>query len=846
MESLKFKDIKMSKTERDKKKFKEMVDQKCTNLMFIIDATSSMQEYIDEAKASMHKIIQEVKMLQQNHTVKVAIVSYRDDVKNPEKYETLSFVQIEKGNLTEQIQPITEFLSNLKAQGGADPCEDVIGGMKLALELITDLKGLLLTFFIADHPSHGKWYHDLGVINDNNYEDIPKNSLETLMSQYRKKHSQQFFCCLKLTKENDKMYDIMSKHYGDGFEIRELNNITKFLELVLLSTRLSISKYNMSCTNVKFLAESKASDLQRELEISKNQRHSKTRFIDQNLSEEELSQYFIVNAKRFKPSYKSIMKIYQEIMKKQEKFNWEKFYYDDRNDVENVELRISKNFEIDKEGTSCKVYKCLDRSDFTRMIMKLPKEKLSEQKQIEYVKNRQFQGLLACILTRIFRVQCVSFKLFPPLSYVLPIRYELEQPFNGCTHIYAEIEIDCEQWTKFTNNAGYSINNFYPTISHFTYETTRHVFMLTDIQGEGIVLSDPAFHSKPRQLIKDRTNLGKEELDQFHIYAVDPKDRQYELLQIELSQDTLVLMLVCDICAEISSKTYGQVKKEIQEDGNQLLCSECTKIYKLFKEKNCKRCKKRFKYNKIYWREIDCSVPDLCKGCEKEKKECKKKGKRFNDIDSDNYYGYHLSDPQNMNFKSSKCLGVYEDEDEDENDNDDEKYEGYGDDEDVEFEREEEHKSEENHYNENEHGYYEDYYDEEDYSGSTKGKEEDIYHQKHRKNSKNLHYNHQEKQGSSSQVDRQKLVGLSQQESKQPFDYIPRRNAQKEHEEAYSSDFSSKNTSRSDNTLQNYETKEKATNDSGLTNLLKQIEQGIQNGGLSADALQALINKSKL
>lgn len=65
----------------------------------------------------------------------------------------------------------------------------------------------------------------------------------------------------------------------------------------------------------------------------------------------------------------------------------------------------------------------------------------------------------------------MAFKLVPPLSYLLPVRYELDEPFEGYSHVYGEVDIGIavDKWKKFTNNDEYCGSNFYATLSHFSY-----------------------------------------------------------------------------------------------------------------------------------------------------------------------------------------------------------------------------------------------------------------------------------------------------------------------------------------------------------------------------------------
>lgn len=63
--------------------------------------------------------------------------------------------------------------------------------------------------------------------------------------------------------------------------------------------------------------------------------------------------------------------------------------------------------------------------------------------------------------------------------------YELKEPFYGITKIYAESFIDLPniEWRKYTTNGlcpedDYS---YYSAFSHFTYEETGKILVITDL-----------------------------------------------------------------------------------------------------------------------------------------------------------------------------------------------------------------------------------------------------------------------------------------------------------------------------------------------------------------------------
>jgi hypothetical protein len=97
---------------------------------------------------------------------RIGIVGYRD--KEEGEPEVLDFV--------EQSSVAREFLDRLKAYGGGDAPEDVVGGLDKALRLSwsEDLKEgqVRLIVHITDAPAHGQAYHDLPAGQDHHPAEL--------------------------------------------------------------------------------------------------------------------------------------------------------------------------------------------------------------------------------------------------------------------------------------------------------------------------------------------------------------------------------------------------------------------------------------------------------------------------------------------------------------------------------------------------------------------------------------------------------------------------------------------------------------------------------------------------
>ncbi|KAK3386700.1 hypothetical protein B0H63DRAFT_391816 [Podospora didyma] len=125
-----------------------------TDLVFLIDATGSMEPYIDEARRQVRRIIDDIKAAVFDEAeLRVAVVSYKDHGWGREDhYDVLDF--------TTNPDNVALWLNGLRASGGADQAEDVLGGINAALNLPWHHRTRCI-IHIADAPPHGSVLNDL-------------------------------------------------------------------------------------------------------------------------------------------------------------------------------------------------------------------------------------------------------------------------------------------------------------------------------------------------------------------------------------------------------------------------------------------------------------------------------------------------------------------------------------------------------------------------------------------------------------------------------------------------------------------------------------------------------------
>ena len=71
------------------------------------------------------------------------------------------------------------------------------------------------------------------------------------------------------------------------------------------------------------------------------------------------------------------------------------------------------------------------------------------------------------------------------------------------------LEYSKDEFKRYTNNATYCINQSISSFSHFTYMASEEYLVVTDLQGKGFMLTDPAIHSEDIKTFSESTNHGK-------------------------------------------------------------------------------------------------------------------------------------------------------------------------------------------------------------------------------------------------------------------------------------------------------------------------------------------------
>lgn len=146
----KIKNIISDKTSKDNNDF---------DVLFIVDATGSMGNYIKAAKEETQNISQDLRQTYPEMMFKYGYVFYRDPIDSKNDIHEII-------DLTDNVNSIPEQISKIKADGGGDEPEDWVGAYKIANEKISWRNGIRIIIHLADAGAHGKLF--------TNYDKYPE------------------------------------------------------------------------------------------------------------------------------------------------------------------------------------------------------------------------------------------------------------------------------------------------------------------------------------------------------------------------------------------------------------------------------------------------------------------------------------------------------------------------------------------------------------------------------------------------------------------------------------------------------------------------------------------------
>ena len=145
------------KDKKELKKIKNILSDDINNgnndfdIVFLVDATGSMDSYIIAAKEETKNIADELQKLYPEKMFQYGYIFYRDPVDS--NYDTHDVI-----DLTDNVDSLPAQIEVIDATGGGDLPEDWAGAYKLANEKISWRKGIKVIIHLADAGAHGKLF----------------------------------------------------------------------------------------------------------------------------------------------------------------------------------------------------------------------------------------------------------------------------------------------------------------------------------------------------------------------------------------------------------------------------------------------------------------------------------------------------------------------------------------------------------------------------------------------------------------------------------------------------------------------------------------------------------------
>ena len=270
----------------------EQIILKDTNIdiMFIMDLTGSMQEFLYEAKYNIKKVTEEITDINPGAKIRLSFVGYRDfdNKEDKREYEIINF--------TDDIDNFIFSLKKLECYGGGDEPEDVAGALNEALKLDwkSNAKYVVL---VCDAPCHGRKYHDIYV--DNFSEGDPNGLIiEDLMLKF--KNMNITFYCIEINNKTQIMFDIMKNVYNDDnkFSVELVGTATEKLTFFVAfsaSELLGNAKYD-KCSFIEVLNKFRKESIDK---IMKKYNQKNNNILIKNINENDISQSLINQLENF-------------------------------------------------------------------------------------------------------------------------------------------------------------------------------------------------------------------------------------------------------------------------------------------------------------------------------------------------------------------------------------------------------------------------------------------------------------------------------------------------------------------------------------------------------------------
>ncbi|CAF9906492.1 MAG: hypothetical protein GOMPHAMPRED_004743 [Gomphillus americanus] len=507
-----------------------------SDLLFLIDCTSSMRNSIVAVKENVKKIVTDISAAFYDESkIRVAVVAYRDHTDNP---------NIQALDFTTSTEQVFLFLTGLEATGGGDIPEDVLGGVNRALNMSWEQPTRCLVH-IADAPPHGRVFQDPPFDADR-YPEAgrePHGLLYEPLFQLMTRMSINYLF-LPIAKKTDRMAFLFSQVYLAASADVQLNAKNRYCDslkkLVVEQSRsqtVASSKRTVQGNLMFAVAEMGTVYTYLQKLVVKSVIGSATRTASRTVT--QASQSMGGDTKVRSDVVSSKLKAIDEGEFDIEKPSWNTSAWFDEvivmegfspeavvHSARTLDDMIEDDEKMKMSTTDLTIYK--RAKPFAQGATRLAFYGRTTHSTSPFVvKSFKREGKQLVHLVEEMRGQtfCKAFALeFNSLvakeyaiDFIVTTSLKGKSEKTGSNERLSLEPFIQGDYVKYNNNCGYvnediagnMTNQAAQAFSHFTFERSHGQFLISDLQGVGNILTDPAVHARePERYRLSDTNLG--------------------------------------------------------------------------------------------------------------------------------------------------------------------------------------------------------------------------------------------------------------------------------------------------------------------------------------------------
>ena len=224
------------KLEEMKKEIDEIIPKTSLDLLYLMDTTGSMEQYVDITKERLKEIMNKIKHECSGVDIKLGFIGYKDVA----EIKIGDYLDID---FTTKHESVKKKIESIKVGGGDDTAEDVAWAFEKALNK-SWTSNARFAILVGDAPCHGIKYHEKDLMDD--YPNgVPgrEKEIEKLVEEMAQKNIS--LICIKLKDDTDIMFKLFKEIYGK-YENNKINDTNEknnlFFDIVPIKDPKELTK----------------------------------------------------------------------------------------------------------------------------------------------------------------------------------------------------------------------------------------------------------------------------------------------------------------------------------------------------------------------------------------------------------------------------------------------------------------------------------------------------------------------------------------------------------------------------------------------------------------------------